>query len=109
MGIEFSKSILRVALKKFSEHQMRQENENGAALLSIVNAITEKADTRGWQTLPHSIYYGRIPLKQGENKVKLNLFKDNSIKGTAQKEVDFQFSAGKGEKLFFTYSALEIQ
>lgn len=31
-------------------------------------AITEKADTRNWQTLPATIGYTRLPLKEGENK-----------------------------------------
>lgn len=31
-------------------------------------ALTEKADTRNWQTLPATISYARIPLKEGENK-----------------------------------------
>ena len=31
-------------------------------------ALTEKADTRNWQTLPATIGYTRVPLKEGENK-----------------------------------------
>lgn len=31
-------------------------------------AATEKADTRNWQTLPATIGYARVPLKEGENK-----------------------------------------
>jgi uncharacterized protein len=32
-----------------------------------VNAATEKADTRNWQTLPASISYTRVPISNGEN------------------------------------------
>lgn len=31
-------------------------------------AATEKADTRNWQSLPSTIAYSRVPLKEGENK-----------------------------------------
>lgn len=34
----------------------------------IAGAATEKADTRNWQTLPATISYTRVPLKEGENK-----------------------------------------
>ena len=34
----------------------------------IAGAATEKADTRNWQSLPATISYTRVPLKEGENK-----------------------------------------
>lgn len=34
----------------------------------IAGAATEKADTRNWQSLPATISYARVPLKEGENK-----------------------------------------
>ncbi|RZJ74458.1 MAG: hypothetical protein EOO45_08495 [Flavobacterium sp.] len=34
----------------------------------IAGAATEKADTRNWQTLPATIGYTRVPLREGENK-----------------------------------------
>jgi hypothetical protein len=34
----------------------------------VAGALTEKADTRNWQTLPATIGYTRLPLKEGENK-----------------------------------------
>ena len=62
---EFGKGLLRAALKKAAEHSIRKEDDRLGALIGIVNAITEKADTRNWQTLPHSIFYSRVPLKEG--------------------------------------------
>ena len=64
---EFGKGLLRAALKKAAEHSIRKEDERLGALIGLVNAITEKADTRNWQTLPHSIFYSRVPLKEGAN------------------------------------------
>lgn len=70
---ELANSLLRVAAKKGVEHLARQENEWLGLAASIINSITEKADTRNWQTLPHSIYYTRIPLSPGQNNITLQL------------------------------------
>jgi hypothetical protein len=67
-----------------------------------VNALTEKADTRNWQTLPHSIYYARVPLKQGDNSVRFSIFA-----GTDIADYDFTYQAEKGQTLFHTFSSLE--
>ncbi|MEQ8576280.1 MAG: hypothetical protein RIB63_19595, partial [Fulvivirga sp.] len=76
---------------------------NMGALLSIVNAFTEKADTRNWQTLPHDISYGRVPLDEGTNKFKLvtqSHSKDNS-------SYDFIVDGNAGQTVFQVFSSLE--
>lgn len=42
--------------------------------MGIVNMITERADTRSWQTLPAEIHYQRVPLKAGPNEVRVSFF-----------------------------------
>ena len=59
-------SLLRLGLKKATELKLAQENAALGAAATITNALTEKADTRNWQTLPHSIYYQRVPLRPME-------------------------------------------
>jgi hypothetical protein len=100
---EFGKGLLRAALKKATEHSLRKEDDRLGAVIGIVNAITEKADTRNWQTLPHSIFYSRVPLKEGVNPVKFTLQSNN------QRNIDYNFSytAKKGQTLFHTFSSLE--
>lgn len=71
MVLELGEALLRLALKKALEYQVRQENESLGALMSIANAVSEQADTRNWQTIPHSIYYTRIPVNEGEHQVSL--------------------------------------
>lgn len=68
---EISKIALRVATKKASESIARNQNEGLGAIVGIFNAITEKTDTRNWQTLPSQIYYSRIPLTEEDNKIKI--------------------------------------
>jgi hypothetical protein len=100
---EFGKGLLRAALKKATEHSLRKEDDRLGAVIGIVNAITEKADTRNWQTLPHSIFYSRVPLKEGVNPVKFTLQSNN------QRNIGYNFSytAKKGQTLFHTFSSLE--
>jgi hypothetical protein len=103
MGLEFSKSLLRVALKKSLEYSARKEDKSFGAILGAINAATEKADTRNWQTLPHSIYYSRVPLKEGANPVTLVL----SRKDGQPQEYRFTYTAQKRQTLFHTFTSLE--
>jgi hypothetical protein len=100
---EFSKGLLRAALKKVTEQSLRKEDEGLGAVLGLVNAMTEKADTRNWQTLPHSIFYSRIPLKEGANEVTLSLKADSAHTTTH----NFTYQVQKGQTLFHTFSSLE--
>jgi len=67
-----------VAKKNSKEKDDEKKKSNAAAagamaglLVNIVNNVTEKADTRNWQSLPAFISYIRIPLLAGENTVQL--------------------------------------
>lgn len=101
---EFTKGLLRAALKKAAEQSLRKKDDRLGAVLGIVNALTEKADTRNWQTLPHSIYYSRVPLNEGKNEVKLLLFSGREQDSTSY---TFTYEAKKGQTLFHTFSSLE--
>lgn len=103
---EMANSILRLATKKAMENYARSKNDNLGTLLSIANALTEKADTRNWQTLPHSIYYTRIRLPQGTHRIKLSL---QSPSGLQQQQQEFTFNVKKGETQFFSFHNLESQ
>ncbi|MBL7845531.1 MAG: hypothetical protein KF846_13560 [Cyclobacteriaceae bacterium] len=103
MMLEFSKALIRVALKKAAEHSARKEDEGLGAIVGMVNALTEKADTRNWQTLPHSIYYSRIPLTEGTNETRFILQLPNG----AEEEQTFSYRAKKEQTLFHTFTSLE--
>ena len=101
---EFARGLLRAALKKAAELSIRKKDDRLGAVLGMVNAMTEKADTRNWQTLPHSIYYSRIPLQEGKNELKLLLYSGRNQDSTTY---NFTYQARKGETLFHTFSSLE--
>jgi uncharacterized protein len=102
MMLEFSKGLLRAAMKKATEYSVKKEDDGIGALLGMVNAITEKADTRNWQTLPHSIYYTRVPLNEGQNNIRFS-----TVAGKDEAVYKFTYQASKGQTLFHTFSSLE--
>lgn len=99
---ELASSVGRLAVKQATELAVREQNEDLGALVSVVNAATEKADTRNWQTLPFSIYYQKIPLDTGINKIKL-IPQAPQLKDTIQFEIE---SEGR-QMQFYNYHSLE--
>ncbi len=63
--------------EKEDKERKRQENakvagEAAGLIMNLVNTITEKADTRNWQSLPAFVSYVRVPLQEGENTIIIN-------------------------------------
>lgn len=71
--------LLRMAIKKLAEIKLAEQNEIAGLALGITNVAMEKSDTRNWQSLPNQIYYARIPLKKGENLIKMTLENGKTI------------------------------
>jgi len=99
---EMASSLLRVATKQALEAATRKENQNAGTILSIVNAVTEKADTRNWQSLPHSISYTRIPLVNGNNTLTLDVKMNNG----RSVQTDVSMQATKGRTYFHAFHTL---
>jgi hypothetical protein len=78
---DMSLTLSRLAVKKLAEEAARpkkddknkSEKEALALAIQIFTLASEKADTRNWQSLPHTIFYTRLPLKKGHNSVKFIL------------------------------------
>ncbi len=68
---EMGNNLLRLATKQVMEQVGRNQNENLGTILGIVNAMTEKADTRNWQSLPYSISYAKISMPPGNHTLEL--------------------------------------
>ena len=71
---ELSNSLLRLATKQAAEAVVRNQNEALGAAVSLFNAVSEKADTRNWQTLPYYISYLRTTLPAGEKKLNMTAY-----------------------------------
>lgn len=102
MMAEFTKSLIRVALKQAAAASVRKDNEGLGVALSILGNMSESADTRNWQTLPHSIYYTRIPTDAGQQNYKM-LLKD--VNGT-EYEHKIDVFIRQGETLVFPLNTM---
>lgn len=103
MTLELSKGLIRLAMKKVTEYEVKKSDKTLGSVIGLINAITEKADTRNWQTLPHSIYYARIPLAEGASSIQLTIKNDQGV----STDYDFTYQVKKGATLFHTFSSLE--
>lgn len=99
---EFSVSLLRVAVKQGVRYAASKQNEWLGFAVGLANAMTEKADTRNWQTLPYSVSYARLPLSSAENRVTAEL----SASGGVPHTEPFVFPAHPGKTAFFVYTSL---
>jgi len=111
---EFANALLRVATKRAMELAVREATAEHSrddkidagdiapAAITIMNAITEKADTRNWQTLPHSIYYTRVKLPTDQHKITLHV-SGGKQSGSHDINVDIQ----EGKTTFYVFQSLE--
>ncbi len=99
---EMASAIMRLATKKALEALADEQDEALGTLVNIVNTVTEKADTRNWQTLPYSISFARIPLHEGSNEINLRLYSPNG--GTSTQT--FRFEGKKGKTCFHAYHSI---
>ena len=67
------KTIAR-GLTKFAAKKVADDKGKVAGLLAnLLGAATERADTRGWLTLPHGIAMARLSLPAGEYDLRVDL------------------------------------
>lgn len=76
---EMSKALLRLAIKQATAAAAREENEGLGTALTVFNAVSEKADTRNWQTLPAQIHYTRIPMMADTNQVLYTMYRGKTV------------------------------
>jgi len=99
---EITNSLLRLATKKAMEFTVRKQNEDIGAAVGILNALTEKADTRNWQTLPYAIYYTRVPLDTGHQVVQF------SASGHQTSDTQkYELEVARGATYFRVFQSLE--
>jgi hypothetical protein len=82
---EITSALSRLIVKQAAEIALQKQNKDLGAVLSVVNSVTEKADTRQWQSLPNQISYARIPLKN-ETQLSTTIISMNGQ--TKQEEFD---------------------
>ncbi|MFN6358645.1 MAG: COG3014 family protein [Bacteroidota bacterium] len=102
---ELSEALIRLALKQAAEEMVRKENQRLGAALSIVNAVTEQADTRNWQLLPYSINYTRVTMPQGKHLLTL---KTTGAANESDQTI-FTFSIGSRQTTFGVFHSIQFK
>ena len=111
---EMGKTLSRLAVKKSAEYLVSEsakgtgKNGKDDALLTglgygmqLYNLLSEKSDTRNWQTLPGEINIARIPLQKGENTIELQL-----KTSTGEAETKTIKVMGNGGLYFYNHASL---
>ncbi|TVQ89705.1 MAG: hypothetical protein EA393_06875 [Bacteroidetes bacterium] len=101
---EMGNALLRLAIRQATEQVVRRENQNVGAILGILGAVAERADTRNWQTLPHSIHYTRISLPEGNHNLALEMLLPNNHTG---RTVNLETQIRTGRTSFINYHVLD--
>ncbi|MDG5800001.1 hypothetical protein QA597_06465 [Marinilabiliaceae bacterium ANBcel2] len=101
---EIGNNLLRLVTKQTMERAAQSQNEYLGTIVSLFNAFTEKADTRNWQSLPHSLYYTRIHLPEGAHQVDLI---QQGARGESREKIDVDIKRGK--TTFKVHHQLEVQ
>ena len=100
---ELGTSLLRLALKKAAEQRARQANEGLGLAMAVLNAATEKADTRNWQTLPNQLFYTRVPLNEGKQSIQLNCVENKKY----ERNFNFDIEGKAGRTSFYNFHSLD--
>jgi hypothetical protein len=102
---DLGKALARLAVKEAAEYAVKKEDEGWGTVVDVANFLTEQADTRNWQTLPHAIHYAKVPLKPGKKEVELVLTKPDG----STKTYDFTFNLEPGELRFKNFHTLNTR
>lgn len=100
---EISEVILRFTFKQVATSLAKKENEAAGIAVSILGAMSEKADTRNWQLMPYSINYTRAFLPLGKQNVVLKTFST-----TNSEENTFFVDMQKGKTNFQAFQTLQF-
>ena len=67
-----SSSTAKEIQKSENEQRAARAGEVAGFVMNVFNTVTEKADTRNWQSLPAFVSYLRMPLQKGDNNITIN-------------------------------------
>jgi hypothetical protein len=104
MLLEFATSLIRVAIKQVAAYEIGDASDSSelGAVLSVVASASESADTRNWQTHPHSIFYKRVPVAAGKQILEFEMMGD----GVKPERHVIEFDIRQGETLIYPFHSL---
>ena len=107
VGKIYAKTLARAAVKyvigKSVSRKVEESSGNALGVVSqitfnLYNSLSEKADTRGWNTLPDTVLMARFYLPKGKQTITINyLSKSGRILDSQTIEIDIV----EGKKNFY--------
>lgn len=73
VGAVVARSVTRNVVRAQATRRVREEEPVLAAILNILGALGDRADTRSWRTLPAAIELVRLPLAPGTHEVTVTV------------------------------------
>lgn len=94
-----ARAIARAVIKTKTGKEVDSRNDALGLVVNLANAITDRADTRSWSTLPNRICLARLPLAAGRHQVRVELL-DRLDNVVAKKNYDVDI--GERDKRFIS-------
>jgi len=94
-----ARAIARAMVKTRASKAADARDDTLGFMVNLANAITDRADTRSWSTLPNRICLARLPLAAGSHQIQVELL-DRLENVVARKEYNVQI--GQGDKHFIS-------
>ena len=94
-----ARAIARAVIKTKAGKEIDKRNDALGLVVNLANAITDRADTRSWSTLPNRICLARLPLAAGRHQVEVELL-DRVDNVVAKK--DYDLTIGERDKHFIS-------
>jgi hypothetical protein len=100
--------LFRTILRGLAKYAVTRGVENklgelAGTLANLVTAVTEKADTRSWVTLPNTIHVARLVVPPGTHDIEVNCYHAD---GRLREKISFQdVTVGAGEIRFLSHRA----
>lgn len=101
-----AKSIARAGIKYGIQKQAEEHlGTLGGIFANVVNAATERADTRGWLTLPDNVQVARLLCPPGTYTISVEFM---GVGGGVIKQIDFEgVTLDAGEKKFIRHRTFQ--
>jgi hypothetical protein len=93
-GAILARTVARAAVKHEASRRAGQENELAGLIVNLAGLVSERADTRSWTTLPHTIHLARLEVPSGQYQARIELF-DGS--GATVEVIDHPIDLRPGE------------
>lgn len=68
-----ARAVARAVIKTKTSKEAGGHNDTLGLVVNLANAITDRADTRSWSTLPNLICLARMPLAAGHHEVRVEM------------------------------------